>query len=113
MNHTLLKCLFAIGPRLDANLRSGEGIGRVTVPGVEVDGDSIRHGGDHKSQGHDHGGRGAVNVSHSTSQGRDDGAAEHTTDDQSGTALRVATQSAHAQGDDGGEADRFEEENNE
>lgn len=113
MNHPLLEPLVRPSVRVDTDLGSGKGIGRITVPRVEVDGNGVRNCGEHKSQRHHHADLGAVHISHRASQGRDDGAAKDTTNDQSGTALRVATQSAHAQGDDGGEADGLEEEDDE
>lgn len=41
---------------------------------------------------------------------RDDSAASNTSDDQSGSTLRVLAETAHAEGDDGREDDGLEEE---
>lgn len=95
---------------VQTNLRLGESIRRITVLRHKVHGERVRPRSNKKSHGHNHGDRGAVQVSHGARQRRDDGAAKDARDDEPGAALGVAPQPPHAEGHDGREADGLEEE---
>lgn len=95
---------------MQTNLRLGERIGHVAVPGRKVDRKRVRPRSDEESHRHDHRDGGAVHIRHRARQRRDDGAAKHTSHDETRAALGVAAEPAHAQGHDGREADGLEEE---
>lgn len=90
----------------------GKGIGVVAVRGDKVDGERVRRREDEEDERDDHGQTGVELVGDDTSQRRHHGTTEHTTNDEARATLRVAAQTAHAEGDDGREADRLEEEHN-
>lgn len=97
---------------MKADLGLGESIRRVAVLGDKVDRKRVRPRGDEEGHGHDHGDLGVVQVSHGARQRRNDGAAQDSRDDETGAALGVAAETAHAEGHDGWEADGLEEEGN-
>jgi len=92
-----------------ADFSGGEGVRRVPVGGDEIDSNGIRQRADEEDQGNDHSQGGAVSIGRDTSQRRHDGAAGDTRDNPARAPLGVLAQAAHAQGDDGGEADGLEE----
>jgi len=51
-----------------------------------------------------------MHISHGTHQGRHDGTAKHTTDNEARAPLGMAAQTAHSESNDGREADGLEEE---
>lgn len=95
---------------VETDLSLCESIRRVAVLGDKVDRKRVRPRGDEESHGHNHGDLGVVQVGHGTRQRRDDGAAQDSGDDETGAALRVAAEAAHAEGHDCREADTLEEE---
>lgn len=94
---------------METDLGLGERIRRVAVLGDKVDRKRVRPCSDEEGHGHDHGDLGVVQVGHGARQRRDDGAAQDSRDDETGAALGVAAEAAHAEGHDGREADTLEE----
>lgn len=83
---------------------------RIAVRRHKVDGDGIRPRRDHEDRGDNHGeARAVVHVGDMAQEGRHDGPAADTADDEARPALVVPAQPADAQGDDGGETNGFEE----
>lgn len=95
---------------VETDLGLGERIRRVAVLGDKVDRKRVRPCGDEECHGHDHGDLGVVQVGDGARQRRDDSAAQDSRDDETGAALGVAAEAAHAEGHDGREADTLEEE---
>lgn len=95
---------------METDLSLGESIRRVAVLGDKVDRKRVRPRGDEESHGHDHGDRSVVQVSHGARQRRNDGTAQDSCDDEPGTTLGVAAETAHAECHNGREADTLEEE---
>lgn len=94
---------------VETDLGLGKRIRRVAVLGDEVYRKRVRPRGDEESHGHDHGDLGVVQIGHGARQRRYDGAAQDSRDDETGAALGVAAETAHAEGHDGREADGLEE----
>lgn len=94
---------------MQTNLRLSESIRHIAVPGDEVNRKRVGPRSNEESQGHDHGGRSIVQISHRARQRRNHGAAKDTGHDKPGPALGVAAQAAHAERHDGREADGLEE----
>lgn len=92
--------------------RPGKGINGVPVPRHKVDTHRIRPRTDKEAQGDDHGDAHAASICHGAHERRHDGTANHTADDEARAALGVASESAHAEGHDGREADGLKEERN-
>lgn len=93
-----------------ADLGGREGVGGVAVGGDEVDADGVRQGCDEEAQGDDHGEGGLAVVGGDAGERGHGGAAHDAGDEPAGAALGVAAEAAHAEGDDGREADGLEEE---
>lgn len=89
---------------------SSKRVRRVSIPGHEVDTDSIRPRGNKEHQRHGHGDCGTILVRRVACERGCDGAADDAADDPARTALSVAAEAAHTQRNDGWEADRLKEE---
>lgn len=111
---TIRTSLFARANILDSDLRLSESIGRVPVSRHEIDADRVRVRGHEEAQRHYHAKFGVVSrVRRCTQDRRHNRTTAHGADNETRSALGVLAQTAHAQGDDGGEANAFEEERDE
>ncbi|KAK8215286.1 hypothetical protein M8818_001907 [Zalaria obscura] len=100
-------------PRLQPNFRSRKLIRRIPITRHEVHTQRITPRRNKESQWHTHGlRRTIIRVRRRAQQRRHAGSATDTTNDDAGPALRVLAEPAHAQRDDGREADGLEEERN-